>query len=90
MGTKILHLTLLREWFDEIASSRKREEFRLVTPYWKKRLEGRSYDEIHFRNGYSKDAPFLRVKCNWVKRGQTYYVISLGEILEIRNYKEPQ
>ena len=83
----VLHLTLKGEWFNEIASGRKRDEFRLVKPYWERRLEGKTFNEIHFKNGYSKDAPFMRVECNWIRRGQTYYVISLGQILEIRNYE---
>ena len=84
---RILHLTLKREYFDAIASGVKRDEFRLVKPYWTKRLEDRIFDEIHFRNGYSQDSPFMKVRCRWIRKGQTYYVISLGEILEVRNYE---
>ena len=84
MDKRILHLTLKKEWFDAIASGNKTHEYRLVKPYWIKRLSGRIFDEVHFRNGYSKDAPFMRVECNWVERGQTHFVISLGKILELR------
>jgi len=60
---KILHLILKRKWFDLIASGKKTVEYREYKPYWEKRLVGKEFQEIHFRNGYSKDAPFMRVQC---------------------------
>ena len=54
---KILHLNLYRKYFDAILKGEKTTEYREVTPYWSKRLEGRHYDVIKFRNGYRKDAP---------------------------------
>jgi hypothetical protein len=48
--TKILHLTLRREPFDEIASGKKRTEWRKRTKYWRTRLEGKTFDLIKFRN----------------------------------------
>jgi len=32
---KVLHLTLEREWFDQIAKGLKRHEYREYKPYWK-------------------------------------------------------
>jgi hypothetical protein len=58
----ILHLTLEREWFDDIASGKKREEYRDRKDYWKTRLEGRTYDIVRFRNGYAIDAPQMDVE----------------------------
>lgn len=104
---KVLHLTLKKKWFDLIASGEKVHEFRECTPYWEKRLlhgpDGKpnEYDEIHFRNGYSKNSPFMRVKCNrlaltgkhWFipKHGEELakdvIVIHLGPILELRDNK---
>jgi hypothetical protein len=49
--TEVLHLTLHRKWFADIAAKKKRIEYREQKPYWRKRLEGRKYDEIKFRNG---------------------------------------
>lgn len=37
-GTKILHLTLKKKWFDMIASGEKKEEYREVKDYWVLRL----------------------------------------------------
>jgi len=59
---KILHLTLKRKWFDLIASGKKKIEYREYKPYWEKRLVGKEFQEVHFRNGYSNDAPFMRAK----------------------------
>lgn len=91
--TKTLHLLLKKKWFDMIASGEKKEEYRDIKEYWTKRLEGKSYDQIHFRNGYSKDSRTMLVECkgisvdegklNWGGvRGQRCFVIKLGKILE--------
>lgn len=88
---KILHLTLKREWFDQIAQGFKRVEHRDMTPYWDTRLRNRMYDEIWFRNGYTMDRPFMRVK--WMGIVNNEYVqrydILLGYVLEIRNWSDP-
>lgn len=81
----ILHLTLHRQWFGAIASGVKKIEYREIKPYWKTRLEGKTFDVVHFRNGYSQNRPFMQVQCLGIsKNGQ--YQIHLGEILEIINY----
>ena len=94
---KVLHLTLKKKWFDQIASGIKIREFREVKPYWTSRLEGKIFDEIHFRNGYSKDAPFMRVEWKGCKQGLVkdfpngdlteQYIIKLGKILYIRGWR---
>ena len=92
LGPRILHLTLKKKWFDMIASGVKKEEYRETKPYWDKRLMGRSYDVIRFRNGYAKDAPTLIVEykgldialgvIEWGAPGETpVYILELGEIL---------
>ncbi len=93
---KILHLTLYRKWFDEIANGTKRVEYRAQTPYWRKRLVDtdlvsyvstwRRFDEVHFRNGYAKNAPFMRVKFRHTCNDGDRYAIHLGKVLEIRNW----
>jgi hypothetical protein len=49
-----LHLNLKAEYFDAIAAGEKREEFRLVTAYWQRRLEGRQFTSIELKKGYPK------------------------------------
>lgn len=84
---RILHLTLHRKWFDQIASGEKKHEYRDVKPYWEKRIINRTYDEIHFTNGYGKNRPFMRVKWQgYTVIGGNCIALSIGKILEIRNY----
>lgn len=52
--THVLTLSLKAEYFDAIRDGSKQEEYRLVTPYWRTRLEGRSYDSIVLTLGYPK------------------------------------
>ena len=80
---KILHLTLHREYFAEIVAGTKRREYRDRTDYWKTRLEGRSYDIIRFRNGYSADVPEMDVEFLGVDKQRDGYAIRLGKILRL-------
>ncbi len=96
---RILHLTLKKKWFDQIASGEKKEEYRDIKPYWESRFLGKEYDEIYFKNGYRKDSPFMRVEWLGCKKGwaplaglrmDTFpfagpksYIIKLGRILEV-------
>ncbi len=88
--TTRLYLTLRRCWFDEIAAGTKTEEYRDVTQYWRRRIVGRQYDEVHFRNGYRQDSPFMRVEYKGWKQsvwnGEPVFALQLGKVLEIRNY----
>lgn len=93
---KVLHLTLKKQWFDAIAKNIKKNEYREIKPYWKKRLEGNHFDEIHFKNGYQKNAPFMRVEFKGMSKtfirheifgkieSVKVYDIKLGNVLEIR------
>lgn len=87
----ILHLVLYREYFDQIAAGTKRIEYREQTPYWKKRLEGRRYDVVHFRNGYATKAPEMWVEYLGLRRygrgQQARYAIRLGRIMKIQRWK---
>ncbi|MFW5705163.1 MAG: ASCH domain-containing protein [Nanoarchaeota archaeon] len=82
---KILHLNLFKKYFKQIANGEKKIEYREIKPYWTKRLVGTIYDEVHFRNGYQKNAPFMRVRFEKLTVSKEYE-IHLGKILEIKNY----
>ena len=86
---KVLHLNLYRKYFDQILKKEKTIEYRNITPYWSKRLEGRDYDVIKFRNGYAKDAPTMLVEFKGIGKvtfqTTSTYAIDLGEIIEV-NY----
>lgn len=55
-----LVLPLKREYFEQIRDGTKTEEYRLVTPYWSKRLQGRQYDSIVLTLGYPAAADAAR------------------------------
>lgn len=89
---KILHLTLKKKWFDKIASGKKTVEYREVKPHWNTRLDNKQYNEIHFKNGYSKLSPFMRVECKRISKRKVpefnniiYYCIDLGKVLEVKS-----
>ena len=87
----ILHLH--RPWFEAIAMGYKRYEFREVTPYWKKRLEGREYDQVLLHNGYHPTDPMLVMAYEGYEQvevaGRPYYKLQLGAVHEVRNYELP-
>jgi hypothetical protein len=55
-----LILPLKRLYFDQIRSGEKVEEYRLCTPYWRKRLEHRHYGRIVLTLGYPKSDDHAR------------------------------
>jgi hypothetical protein len=54
MSLPTLHLNLKAQYFDDIAAGEKPEEYRLDTPYWRRRLVGRQYAGIVLKKGYPK------------------------------------
>ena len=82
----ILHLTLERQWFDDIVRGVKDEEYRDLKDYWKKRLEGRKYDIVRFRNGYATNAPEMDVEFLGVDKRSDCYAIRLGKILSVKRW----
>ena len=76
---------MYRKYFDQILKKEKIIEYRDITPYWSKRLEGRHYDVIKFRNGYRKDAPEMVVEYKGMYVSDSEYAIVLGNILETKN-----
>jgi hypothetical protein len=85
-----LHLTLRREFFAAVAAGDKRVEYREQKPYWRKRLEGRHYEVIKFRNGHTADAPEMVVEFRGLRRygkgRDARYAIRLGLILRIKRW----
>ena len=60
----ILPLVLKGKWFDMIERGEKREEYRMATDYWLKRLANWDLHSagtpiVEFRLGYAKDAPSM-------------------------------
>lgn len=64
--TRTLTLALKGIYFDQIVSGQKQEEFRLTSPYWTRRLEGREYDRIVLTRGYPpKGDQTRRIEIPW-------------------------
>ncbi len=55
-----LYLNLKSGYFDQINSGEKMYEYRMVTPYWTKRLHNRNYENIVLRKGYPDSNDWLR------------------------------
>lgn len=54
------------EYFEAIKEGAKLEEYRLMTPYWRKRLEGRRYDRTVLTKGYPpRDDIHRRLSLPW-------------------------
>jgi hypothetical protein len=87
LKSSVFHLNLHREFFAQIAVGTKRIEYRDQTSYWRKRLEGRKYEVIQFRNGYATNAPEMLVEFRGLRRygkgAKAYYAIQLGRILKM-------
>lgn len=87
---RVLQLNLMREYFDAIVRGEKCEEYRARKAYWKARLEGREYDIIRFRNGYTPDAPQMDVEWKGTKKkirnGDPVYAIQLGKVLSVKRF----
>ena len=64
--TMDLVLPLKREFFDAIKAGTKQEEFRLRNDYWRKRLEGKTFDRVVLTLGYPKrDDHARRIVLPW-------------------------
>ena len=82
---KTLYLTLHKRWFDEILAGTKKIEYREIKPYWTRRLFNKDgtpkqFDEISFRNGYSKNCRRMRVEFLGIRTEKEEYEISLGGV----------
>lgn len=63
---RTLHLSLKAEYFNAIKAGMKDREYRLVTPYWVKRLVGREYERIELALGYpARDDTERRISRPW-------------------------
>lgn len=84
---------------DELHAEEKEGDF---TFYWKGFLfsmaSPQHYDVVEFKNGYGKNAPTMTIECldikdgfpksNWSDDYSPCFIIKLGKILSIKNYKQ--
>lgn len=89
-----LFLVIKKKYFDEIKSGIKKEEYRLVKPYWEKKLIGKQYTHIVFQNGYNKNSPrieaeYLCLKIKTIKHeffgneAVDVFALQLGKIKQL-------
>lgn len=83
-----LKIVIKKQWFDEIASGKKKIEYREVKPFWQSRLydtngKKRKYDRIEFINGYNVDANRMITKYEGFEKRANLYHIKVGKILKI-------
>ena len=73
---KILELPLKKEWYNMIESGDKREEYRVIKPYWSKRLVGVDKPLFSHRYGYQhanvKGYTHVRFRYGYKKRTMLY------------------
>jgi ASC-1-like (ASCH) protein len=73
-----LVLPLKRKWFEQIKDGTKKFEYRVYNDFWKKRIEGKTFDRIILTLGYpKKDDDSRRVIRPW--RGYTVETINHEE-----------
>ena len=81
---KILELPLKKEWYNMIESGDKREEYRVIKPYWSKRLVGVDKPLFSYRYGYQhanvKGYTHVRFRYGYTKRTMLYKIdeITIG------------
>ena len=63
MSDLVLHLRSC--YFREVAAGTKTEEFRLPTPYWKKRLINRCIDRVVIWDAYKPRSPETVLEFPW-------------------------
>ena len=92
---KTLSLVLKKKWYDMIDSGAKKEEYREITSYWKKRMNNcrvRQYKTVTFYLGYAKNRPSMTFALDRImidkgnykwgaEPGKLYFVIKLGKRL---------
>lgn len=66
---EILYLKVKKRYFDLIREGIKKEDYREIKPFWKKRLlnrkdltKFRTFDAVHIQNGYMRGSPWVLLK----------------------------
>lgn len=95
----ILQLRICGKGFAKLAAGQIQAKYREARPYWQKRLftpdgQPKHFSAIHISNGYRADAPLAIFGFGGIDaqlhehEGKSCYRITLGPLLEIRNYAD--
>jgi hypothetical protein len=96
-----LHLNLHRKWFDMILLGKKKEEYRELTEYWKRRMvkvKANNIKTITFSNGYAKDRQQFKIELLYIsvreglpiwgaEKDKVYFVLHLGKLITKQLWK---
>ena len=85
----ILTTTIKRPWFADIVAGFKKIEYREMTPYWDRRLDGLFPPfNLQLINGMLKKPPKLIVRVLKVKANKKtkQYELHLGKVLDVKNW----
>ncbi len=63
MDKKILHLHVKKEYWEQVRDKKKNKEYRIIKPYWIKRLK-ENYDLIYYYLGYTSKKLIFRYHGN--------------------------
>ena len=87
-----LFIIIKGEYFNQILSETKKEEYRIVKPFWAKKIIDKKYSHIIFQKGYNKNTPRIEAeylgyeirKINHKHFGELFemecFVLKLGNI----------
>jgi len=76
---KTLTLTIAEPWFSMIRDGKKKEEYREIKPYYKRRFQFKKFEKyslfkcfdlLVLRNGYRADSPKITLKNPRIRIGQ--------------------
>jgi hypothetical protein len=80
----VLNLIVKKQWYDQIATGQKTEEYRDHKPFWDSRLECKDgfYKYLRFQLAYTKTAMYF--ECNGILMDfdMDCYVILIGKPLQ--------
>lgn len=93
---KVVSMPIKKEWFDKILSGEKKEEYRKIKEYWRRRLLHDKTTHLKLINGYGRDKPFVIIELKDIKigfgkeewgaiPGEECYILELGDIIEAKN-----
>lgn len=87
---KILHLPMMYEWYDKIASGQKTTEYRQCSDHWNRLFETKHYDLVRFQRGFYKKTATMLFKIKNIRKWYgandlnkpVVWAIDLGERVE--------
>ena len=77
-----IHLVCAGEWFDLIASGKKKSEYRAVTDFYKQKLFAKKYETITISRGYTQNK--LKFKINGIVKTKKKNDLNLPMVYEIK------